>query len=173
MKTVTATWLSALALLPCTASAQGVITERTISLEAAIELAKVAAETCRKDGHIVAVTVLDHAGRTKVVLQDDGIRPHAAEHSYRKAYTALTYRSPSGEYGKRAVGNPLSAGPLHLPHITTSGGGLPIRAGNAVIGSVGVSGSAGKAGTGAGGGGDIDQACAQAGIDRIAKSLGN
>src|SRR5688572_27340316 len=155
----------------CLANAQTLVTERTISLEAALELARVALDVCKKDGHVVAVTVLDHAGRTKVVLQDDGIRPHAAEHSYRKAYTALTYRSSSGDYGKRAVGNPLSVGPLHLPHITTSGGGLPIRAGNAIVGAVGVSGSAGKAGSGAGGGGGIDEACAQAGIDKIAAGL--
>ena len=172
MKSRTILTAGVLALTSCVVHAQAVLTERTISFDAALELARTALEHCRKDGHRVTVTVLDHAGRTRVVLQDDGFRPHAAEHSLRKAYTALTYRSPSGEYGKRAVGNPLSVGPLHLTNITTAAGGVPIRAGGAVIGAVGISGSAGAAGTGAGGGGAIDERCAQAGIDRIAAALG-
>jgi uncharacterized protein GlcG (DUF336 family) len=157
----------------CAAQAQTLVAERTLSLTAANEAAMAALEHCRKDGHRVAVTVIDQAGRTKVMLRDDGSRPHAVEHSYRKAYTALSYHAPSGEYGKRAAGNPLSAGPLHLPHITTSPGGLPIRAAKEVVGAIGISGSAGGAGAGAGGGGAIDERCAQAGIDRIAQGLAN
>jgi uncharacterized protein GlcG (DUF336 family) len=165
--------LAILSVVPCAAHAQTLVTERTLSLNAANEMALAALEHCRKEGHRVTVTVIDQAGRTKVMLRDDGSRPHAAEHSYRKAYTSLSYQAPSGEYGKRAVGNPLSAGPLHLSHITTSPGGLPIRAGNTVVGAIGISGSAGGAGAGAGGGGAIDERCAQAGIDRIASGLGN
>ena len=157
----------------CAVQAQTVVNERTLSVMAANEAALAALEHCRKDGHRVTVTVIDQAGRTKVVLRDDGSRPHALEHSYRKAYTALSYHAPSGEYGKRAAGNPLSAGPLHLSHITTSPGGLPIRAGKDVIGAIGISGSAGGAGAGAGGGGAIDERCAQAGIDRVAQGLAN
>lgn len=165
--------LAILSGIPCAAHAQTLVTERTLSLTAANELALAALEYCRKDGHRVAVTVIDQAGRTKVMLRDDGARPHAVEHSYRKAYTALSYQATSGEYGKRAAGNPLSAGPLHLSHITTSPGGVPIRAGNTVVGAIGISGSAGGAGAGAGGGGAVDEKCAQVGIDRIAPGLAN
>src|SRR5687767_2647104 len=94
----------ALALLPGpAAAAQGLINERTLSLDVALELASAAMEACRKHGSQVTITVLDHAGRTKVVLRGDGSNPHSVEHSLRKAYTALTYRMPSGEYGKRAA----------------------------------------------------------------------
>lgn len=114
--------------------------ERTISVEAAQEAARVALEQCRKEGHRVTVTVLDQAARTKVVLRDDGASPHSLQHSLNKAYTALTYREPSGNYGKRAASNfPASAGPLNLDKIATSAGGLPIRAGNDVVASIGVS----------------------------------
>ena len=157
-------------LAACTwASAQTLVTERTISVEAALEAARVALEHCSKEGHNVTVTVLDHAARTKVVLRGDGANPHSVEHSFRKAYTALTYRMPSGEYGKRAAANfPASAGPLNLPNITTAAGGLPIFAGKNIVGAIGISGTPGSAG-----GGAADAKCAQAAIDRIAQGLGN
>jgi len=170
-------WLvpaAAIALFPCAAMAQtAFVTERSLAVSAAMELATAALEACRKHGSQVTITVLDHAGRTKVVLRDDGANPHSVEHSYRKAYTALTYGMPSGQYGKRATGNfPASHGPLHLSNITTAAGGLPIRAGTTVVGAVGISGTPGSGGAGAGGGGTADESCAQAGIDRISRGLG-
>ncbi len=149
-------------------AAEGYVTERSISIEAAQTAARVALELCRKEGHRVTVTVLDHAARIKVVLRSDGASPHSNQHSLNKAYTALTFREPSFDYGKRVTASPTSAGALHLDKIATAGGGLPIRSGNEVIGAIGVSGSPGGSG---GPGGLTDQRCAQAGIDQIAASL--
>ena len=148
--------------VPCVAGAQTVVTERTISLNAAQEAATAALEQCRKDGHRVTVTVLNRAGRTAVVLHDDGANPHTIENSLRKAWTSLTFRTPSGEYGKRITANPGLVGVLHLDKITTLEGALPIMAGKDLVGSIGVSGAPG---------GDKDAVCAHAGIDRIAKGL--
>jgi uncharacterized protein GlcG (DUF336 family) len=158
----------ALAIVPGAESAQTLVTERTLSVEAAQEVAKAAMEQCRKEGHKVTVTVLDHAARTKVVLRDDGASPHSVQHSLNKAYTALTYGEPSGDAGKRATASPTGAGALHLDKIATAAGGVPIRSGNSVVGSVGVSGSRGTPGAP---GGATDTKCAQAGIDRIAAGL--
>jgi hypothetical protein len=72
---------TALALTSAFACAQALVSERTISATAAQEAARVALETCRKEGHRVTVTVLDHAARTKVVLRDDGASPHSLQHS--------------------------------------------------------------------------------------------
>jgi uncharacterized protein GlcG (DUF336 family) len=156
--------------LPCAVSAQALITERTLAVAAANEAAMAALEQCRKEGHRVSVTVLDHAARTRVMLRDDGANPHTVQHSLNKAYTALTYRTASGEYGKRAAaGFPGSAGPLHLDKISTAAGGLPILAGKDIVGAIGVSGSPGTPGGPPGGA--SDEKCAQAGIDRIAKKL--
>lgn len=160
-----------LAVAPCAAGAQSLITERSLSLNAALELASTALEACRKHGSRVAITVLDRDGRTKAMLRDDGANPHSVQHSLNKAYTALTFRQPSGEWGKRAVANPGSAGALRLDMIATAAGGLPIRAGNIVVGAVGVSGTPGASGAGAGGGGAVDAGCAQAGIDHVAKGF--
>lgn len=157
-----------LATISC-AGAQTLVTERTLSVEAAQQAASTALEHCRKEGHRVTVTVLDHAARTKAILRDDGASPHSEQHSLNKAYTALTYREPSGDFGKRATGSPTGAGALHLDKVATAAGGLPIRAGNDVVGSIGVSGSRGSPGSP---GGATDTRCAQAGIDRIAQGLG-
>src|SRR5688572_31830516 len=157
--------------IPC--GAQGLVTERTLSLNAALELATAAMEACRKHGSQVTITVLDHAGRTKVVLREHGSNPHSVEHSFRKAYTATTYKMPSGEYGKRAAAQfPANCGILNLPNIATAAGGMPVRAGDTVVGAIGISGTPGARGAGSGGGGAADEACAQAGLERIAKSLG-
>jgi len=137
--------------------------EVTVSTDAAIQVATAALAACRADGQKVSVTVVDHAGREKVRLRDDGAAPHTEVHSFRKAYTALSYRMPSGEYGKR-VKELSSIGPVLLPNITTAAGGVPIHAGDRVVGAVGISGTPGSAG-----GGEHDAKCAAAGIQKVFK----
>ena len=141
----------------------GLVTERTLSLDAAREAATVAIETCRKNGFRVTATVLNASGRTKVVLHDEGAGPHTIENSYRKAYTTISFRGiPSGDFGRNQAKNPPPHPALHLSNVTTAEGALPIKAGNEVVGAIGVSGAPG---------GDKDAVCAQAGIDRIAPHL--
>lgn len=154
--------VATLAGLPLAAAAQALVTERTLSMEAAKEAASAALERCRKDGYHVTVTVMNRAARTQVVLHDDGASPHTIENSMRKAYTSLTFGVPSGEYGKLITESRASAGALHLDKVTTLAGALPIFAGKELVGSIGVSGASGNK----------DTLCAKAGIDRIFKGLG-
>ena len=122
---------------------------------------------CRKEGQKVSVTVVDASGRARAALRDDGAAPHTSEHSLRKAYTALSYRMPSADYGKRAAeAKGVAIGPQLLPNITTAAGGVPIKLGSTTIGAVGVSGTPREAG-----GGEHDAKCAEAGLARIAKDL--
>ncbi|MBI3367392.1 MAG: heme-binding protein [Burkholderiales bacterium] len=146
--------------LPLLSHAQALVSERSLSLTAAMELASAALERCRADGYKVSITVLNRHARTAVVLSDDGINPHTLENSLRKAYTAFTTRSPSVEMGKRP--QPNLDGFMQLDKVTTIEGGLPIFAGKELVGAVGISGAPG---------GDKDSACAQVGIDKIAKGL--
>jgi uncharacterized protein GlcG (DUF336 family) len=141
--------------------------EPSLSADAALEVASGALAACRADGQKVTVTVVDAAGRPKVSVRDDGASPHSAEHSFRKAYTALTYRMTSGDVGKRAESSKgANIGPQLLPNMTTNPGGVPIRMGAMTVGAVGVSGTPGSAG-----GGTHDEKCAEAGIARIARDL--
>src|SRR5882672_11795225 len=106
------------------AAAQNVVNEATVSTDAALQVVSAALAQCRQDGQKVTVSVVDHAGREKVRLRDDGAAPHTEMHSFRKAYTALTYKMPSGDYGKRVKELP-NLGPVLLPNITTAAGGVP------------------------------------------------
>src|SRR5258706_6123975 len=165
MKTLLAGCLIA---VPLGAAAQAVVNEPALSANAAIEVARAALAHCRREGQKVTVSVIDHAGRPKVSVRDDGAAPHSVEHAFRKAYTALTYKMPSAEYGKRAAeAKGAAIGPQLLPNITTAAGGVPIRSGSSVIGAVGVSGTPASGGGGAG-----DAKCAEAGIEAIARDLG-
>jgi len=153
---------AAFAIVPCTASAQSVVSERSLSLNAGLELATTALEACRKEGYKVTVTVLNRAARTMVVLHDNGANPHTIENSLRKAYTSLTFRRPSGEFGAAQQKNPPPHAQVLLDKVTTGEGGLPIVSNKEVIGSIGISGAPG---------GHRDAACAQVGIDKISSGL--
>lgn len=144
------------------ANAQALVTERSISLNSALELASAALERCRADGYKVTVTVINRHTRTSVVLSEDGVNPHTVENSLRKAYTAFTTRAPTVEMAKRP--QPALSGFMLLDKISPLDGGLPIFAGKELVGAVGISGAPG---------GDKDAACAQVGIDKIAKALGS
>jgi len=156
--------LFALAAAPLAAAAASPIAnEPTLSADAALQALAGALDRCRSEGQHVSVTVVDAAGRVKATVRDDGAAPHTAEHSLRKAYTALSYRMPSAEYGKRAAqAKGVAIGPQLLPNITTAAGGVPVKAGGATIGAVGVSGTPSSAGGGAG-----DAKCAAAGVELV------
>ena len=158
-----------LAMIACSlataALAAPTASEPAISTDAAMQIASAALAACRQDKQKVAVTVVDPAGRIKVQLRDDGSAPHTLEHSFRKAYTALSYKMPSAEYGKRAKESGGAIGPQLLPGITSAAGGFPIMVAGNVVGAVGVSGTPSS-----GGGGEHDGKCAQQGI---AKALGD
>jgi uncharacterized protein GlcG (DUF336 family) len=143
-------------------AAPGLVTDKGLSLNAAMDLATASLERCRADGYKVTITVLNRHARPAVVLSDDGANPHTTENSLRKAYTAFTTKAPSVELGKRPQPNLM--GFLQLDKITTIEGGLPVFAGKDLVGAIGISGAPG---------GDKDTACAQVGVDKIAKALGN
>lgn len=136
-----------------------VMMERQISLALATEAAQAAVDKCRADGFRVTVTVLDRAGNLKALLRDDTTSPHTVETSRRKALTSIFFRITSGEFVQRLDANP---GLRSVDGTMPLAGGLPIRSGNEVIGAIGVGGAPG---------GDRDEACAQAGIDKIANRL--
>ena len=154
--------LGSAVLMPAPAAAQSLLIEKQLSLQLAQEAATGAIEQCRKDGYKVTVTVVDRAGRIKAVLRDDGTGPHTLDTSKRKAYTSLTFKTSTNEFAKRAATVPGAAGLKDVDGVITLGGGLPILSGSEVIGAIGVGGAPG---------GEKDEACSQAGINRIAERL--
>jgi uncharacterized protein GlcG (DUF336 family) len=155
-----------LLLLPALASAQqaakpaaGLISEKVLSLDMATDIARGALEKCRADGYRTTIAIVDAGGNLKLSLRDDGTSPHTVEVARKKAYTALIYRRPSMETAKAWA---TQVPPPSIEGTIALGGGLPIRAGDQVVGSIGVSGAPGQ---------DKDEACATAGIAAAAARL--
>lgn len=139
-----------------TALSQGVLMQKALSLPMAQAIAQGALEKCRTDGMHIAVAVLDSTGQLKTFLRDDGAGLNTVDVSERKAYTALVMRRTSAEAAKMWAGMspvPTIEGTIALP------GGVPIKAGNEVIGAVGVSGAR------------DDESCSNAGIAKVADAL--
>ena len=144
------------------AAAQEVLTEKALSLDLAHAIAQGAVEKCRADGYHVSVTVLDRDGLVKAAFRDDGSGPHTIVTSRRKAFTSVTFRQPSADWAKRVLTDPAVAGLKDTEGTIALGGGVPVKAGNEVIGAIGVSGAPG---------GEKDEACASAGIQKFADKL--
>jgi len=128
----------------------------------AMTIAQTAIETCTANGYAVSATVVGRNGEIIVQVRGDNTPPHTMENSFRKAYTARTLRTPSGALVERIKTNPVIGNIVHLTNIIALPGALPIKVGDEVIGAVGVSGAPG---------GDKDEACAKAGIDKVADQL--
>jgi len=146
--------------LSTTVAAQGLVTQKNISLAMAQTIAQAALAQCESMGFKVSVTVVDRGGLPIVMLRGDGAGLHTPEGSERKAYTARAFSQPSADFVKRLAERPESVGSRQYTRVLALGGGLPIKAGNEIVGAVGVSGSPGK-----------DDVCSQAGIDKVADLL--
>ena len=139
------------------ASAQ-VLMARDVSLRMALTIAETALADC---GSQTSVAVVDRAGRLRVFLQGDNANPHNIELARRKAYTARTFRTPSSEWAKRT--ETANQGQRMLTDVIPLGGGMPINVGMETIGGVGLSGAMG--------GQPQEEACAKAGIAKVADQL--
>jgi uncharacterized protein GlcG (DUF336 family) len=111
-----------------------VLSEKTLSLDLAEAIVLGALARCRTDGNHVTITVVDRDGLVKFALRDDDASPHTITTSQRKAFTSVTFRQPSGQWAHRVLTDPAVAGLKDTAGTIALGGGLPIRAGNEVIG---------------------------------------
>ncbi len=132
---------------------------KRISMEMALQIAQGAIAQCRKEGVQVAVTVVDRGGHAQAVLRDVLAMDLTLTISQQKAYTAMSFNSPTSALEKRFT-SPFSVG--KIDGLVMSAGGLPINAGGTILGGVGVSGAPS---------GETDEKCAKAGIDAVLADL--
>ena len=151
----------ALACGVTTAANAQIVTSKHISLPMAVAIATTAVETCKAQGYNVSVHVIGNMGEVLVALRGDNTGPHTMENSMRKALTSRGQRVPSGEFADNVAKTP-SAGGLRLGNMIPARGALPINVGNTTIGAAGASGAPG---------GDKDEACVKAGLDKVAGDL--
>jgi uncharacterized protein GlcG (DUF336 family) len=130
--------------------------------ETALKAAQAALKKCRDDGFQVTVAIVDRSGVTQVVLRDRFAGPHTVSMAEDKAWTAVSFRTPTAEIAKATLPGLPQSGIRDRPRVAAVAGGLLIEGGGALVGGIGVSGAPR---------GDVDDVCAQAGIDAIRDSL--
>src|SRR3954470_10877795 len=157
-----AVYVAAFVALTSPVAAQGLVMVKDVSYEMALVIAQTALESCRAQNFKVGVSVVDRGGHVLVTLRDHGAAHHTVELAQRKAYTSRIFRQTSKEFSQRLRDNPISAGLGTTTGVLASVGGIPIKVGDEVIGGIGVSGAPG---------GDRDEACARAGIAKVAEQL--
>jgi uncharacterized protein GlcG (DUF336 family) len=148
-------------ILCADASAQGLITQRNLSLGMAKTIAEGTIAECKSKGFSTAAVVVDRAGQVLVLLRDENAAPQVAEMARRKAFTARMFRSTTLEFQKRTANDPTLLPQRDVADILALGGGVPIQVGNDIIGGVASAGS----------NQEMDDACAKAGIAKVAELL--
>ncbi len=137
------------------------LAHKDLTASIAMSIAETAIATCKTNGYAVSVSVVGRSGEVILQVRGDNSNPHTLENSFRKAYTARTTRAPSGKLVERLKADP-SLGFIHLSNIIAFQGALPIIVGDDVIGAAGASGAPG---------GEKDEACIKAGLDKVAGQL--
>lgn len=139
--------------------AETVLSVSTISLEAAQKAAAEALRKCQADSYRVAVTVVDRSGIPVLTVRGDGAGPHTLDSSRRKAYSAASLRESTRKLSQIQASAPeLSALGGMNESILLLAGGFPIKVGGEVVGGIGVGGAPG---------GQLDEACARAGLQAL------
>ena len=126
-----------------------------LSMDMAMKLAKASIDACRKQGLNVAVTVIDRGGHPQAVLRDTLAMDLTLPISRQKAYTAMSFNTPTSQLEGRFPG---AYSVPKVDGLIIAAGGLPITGGGSIIGGLGVSGAPS---------GTQDESCAKAGIDAI------
>ena len=150
------------ALLATAACAEGVRTEKNMSLDLATQIAAQTVATCTANGYAVTATVVDRAGTVRAVHRADNAGPHTLEASRLKAYTSASAKNATSAIMETSQKNPGAANLGQIPGYLLLGGGLPVKAGNEVIGAVGIGGAPG---------GHLDEQCAKAALDQVQELL--
>ncbi len=135
---------------------------RVLSMETAAQLALESARACQAQGYQVAAAVVDRTGRLLAFNRDPLAGAHTIEVARRKAYSAASFQASTLELQQRGGMQSLN----NTADVLMVGGGVPVQVGGRFYGAVGVSGAPAKDAMG-----DMDDACARAGIDHVREAL--
>jgi uncharacterized protein GlcG (DUF336 family) len=153
--------LGMVVILSSQPAAQGLVVQRNLSLAMAKTIAEATLAACKSKGFHTSAAVVDRAGQVLVILRDEQATAQTAEMARRKAYTARMFRITTMEFQKRTTGDSAREAQRDIADVLALGGGVPIQVGDDTVGGVGSSGSSQEG----------DEACAKAGIARVADLL--
>lgn len=136
---------------------------RGLEMALALEAAQAAVSTCLGEGVKGTAAVVDSEGVVRMLVSADGSSKNSAELSPKKAILANAMKKPTSEIQAEMEKDAALKAKLEADKsIFPRAGALPIIAGNDVIGAIGFGGANGQQG-----GGNHDEACAKAGLDKI------
>ena len=118
-------------------------TLESLTQEAAIKGLTYANAIAKEANKKIAVAFLDASGKPILITIADGVGPHNLEAARRKAFTAVSTKTPTLVLSRNASANPDTQNLNTLPELLLLGGGVPIIVNNKVIGSVGIAGAGG------------------------------
>lgn len=112
-------------------------TARVLNLEDAQRISDAAEARARQDNWNVVIAVLDAGGHLIALRRMDGTQIGSVDVAMQKASTAVKFKRPT-----KVFEDGVKSGNVHILSLGIAAveGGLPIRDGDHVIGSIGVSG---------------------------------
>jgi uncharacterized protein GlcG (DUF336 family) len=146
----------------CVDMSGGYIADASHSRSARGRSASETVAACARQGYRETAVVLDADGAVIAVLRGDGAGIHTLDSAHDKAYTSVSFKNDTLALAERAKGEDSIAPLAKLPHIMFFGGGVVIKLGDEVIGSIGAAGAPGA---------KLDDSCAHAGLDKIRERL--
>jgi uncharacterized protein GlcG (DUF336 family) len=150
------------AILASQAHAQGLLQTHRISADLANQAVAAVVAKCASQGYAETGALVDADGVQLAVLRGDRAGAHTLDSAYAKAYTAASFKTDTTALVERSKTVPVLANLFELPHLLLLGGGIVIKLGDEVVGAIGAAGAPG---------GDLDDACAHAGLDKIKDQL--
>ena len=132
--------------------------QTNMSLNLANSLVEATMSACHAQGRSAVAAVIDRGGHLLSLQRDDSVGPHNTDAAIKKAFTALSTKTPSRIFAENARSNPESSNLNTISSLLLIGGGVPVKVGNEVIGAIGVGGAGGSA---------IDESCALEVINKV------
>jgi uncharacterized protein GlcG (DUF336 family) len=151
---------AAAGLFAISSHASDIVSDKSIGMELARDIASETINACRADGYHVSAVVVDRHGIMRAALRDDLAARFTLEIAERKANMTVMAWTDSGDFKKARedIRQELN----HIDGLIVMEGGIKIIAGGYNIGAVGVSGAPG---------GDKDAACARKALDELADRI--
>ena len=150
----------ALALGCGAATAAQLATKKALTLEAAKQMAAASEAEAAKNKWNMVTAIVDDGGNLIYLSRMDETQIGSIEVAQQKAQSAIKFKRPTKALEDAVAGGRTAV--LRLPGAMPIEGGLPITVDGKIIGAIGVSGAASPQ----------DAQCARAGLDALAKMLG-
>lgn len=128
---------------------------RLLNSQIVHQIVSAAVEDCTQKGYLVSAAVVDRNGNLVAFLRNPLSSPHTIKVSQRKAFSSASLRTKTSEIANRR--SDLN----YAPDILLIVGGVPIQFNGIFYGGVAVAGAPPE----------IDEKCAQAGIDEVSEIM--